>query len=269
MNSSNNKEIKSLDISKVFFVVVILVILCGLVLYVLNNRENNDNVADELLVDIAVECEKGEWVEFPVDKKIIKQDGDSLTVYKGVVMDMNQNDDEISSEDNKHKFITHPDYSLVFYSSRRVEIDGWKIKNRGDDSRDIIYVHKIRCAGEESNQRKIAKRQSIMKYVKSHKKEVFELSNYLNDDVAIDEVAFVNEKVFYVTFEQNEGEKTDVILLLELQENEQDDSKLRVLAQYEYDNEGRVLVAGKNNYLEQKTIIYEYDEEINQWSLAW
>lgn len=255
----------SIDMSKILFVILGIGILFSIYFFLADGDTGYDE-SDEVLANLAVECEEGAWVTFPIDKKLSKK-FTGETTFQGVISHAGLGDDEMTDEQGDMIITTHPEYSLVFYNGREVEIEGNDVTSSDGNH---LYVHKIRCTGAEAETGVKAQRQALMRHIQSNQQSLFEMSGY-SGEITIDDIAFVNDNndnVVYVTFIQEGENKTDVIMLMEF-EKTGDGYSEKMLAQYEYDEEGRVLAQGKNPYSGERSISYEYDEDLGEWILAW
>jgi len=264
----NNFQSKAvvIDLSKILIIVLgmAIVLTVGVILFRNNNKSIVDD-SDKIIVDLGVNCENGEWVEFPIDKSLEKKFQEEIH-FVGEVIDADIKKDELTDKSKQNVFITHPDYSLFFYGGRKVEIIGNYIERR--NRKKSIYVYKIRCIGEESKDEVKKSRQEIMQYIVQHKEELLALSGH-NINVEIDDISFVNNNIVYVDFFNDDSEtEFECLLLLEIQSID-NGFNIKKLAQYDLENGEFQLVSGKDNYINKKKTAYEYDDDLERWVLSW
>jgi len=264
MNKNYKKGVISIDLSRFFLFVVVTGGLISLAIFLMNN-DTSYTKSDEVTADLALDCESGKWVEFPIDKSSEKKFQEEAH-FTGEVVDADMKKDELADKSKKNIFITHPDYSLFFYGGRKVEIIGNYIKRKNEKKN--IYVHKIRCIGEESKNEVKKSRQEIMQHIAQHKEKILALSGH-NINVEIDDISFVDDNIVYIDFFNDDSEvEFECLLLLEIKylNNE---FNIKKIAQYDSKNEELQLVSGKDNYINKKKTAYEYDDDLERWVLSW
>jgi hypothetical protein len=173
-------------------------------------------------------------------------------------------DDEMTNKSRDTIFTTHSEYSLIFYNMRDVEIEGKYLKS---SAKKQIYVHKIRCVGEETKEEVQANRQRIMQFVAQNEQQVFKLSGK-DAQVEIEDISFVDNNVAYLAFSEDKLDGLEILLLVQFIKNG-DGYKTNRLALYELVDSKFTLTEGKDDYVDFKRTTYEYDNELSRWVLVW
>jgi len=263
VNNSFDNDI-TIDISIVFFILVCMGAVLFSISLFLSDIKDAYKTSDAVVATFAHKCEESDWVDLPA--LFAKDEMCELKNinFKGTIF---IKDSGMTSAKQDMIFVTHPEYSLVFYDSHDVEIVGKLIDIEGKEK---IYVEKIRCIGNDASKTVQKSRQKKLKFITKNKQKIFELSNsHSNVMVNIEDVSFVQEDIVYIHFVQNGNEYgVEKLLVIRIDENDKKYS-VQKLVEYDLVNNKFMLIDGIDKYIYYKKTTYEYCAECNSWRLVW
>lgn len=222
-------------------------------------------VIEEVEEKIPQNCENGEWVTFPDLENSAKNEKFAENIRIKYV----EEKEIFSNEDGSKTFTTDKKYSLFFFIDRDIRVEGYKL------SENEIYVQKIKCVGVEANKDIQSQRRKIMDYV-SRNINSLALEKSDNGQWQVGTFYFANDADLYVQYEteksfMEEAPYDSHLWLIRVSKLDRDVPVIETLAYIEEnaeDPEKNILKKGEDLHKDVKNlIIYEFDEEANQWVL--
>jgi hypothetical protein len=259
-----NKETKEVKINvwKILVALVVILGAYGLFIY-FSEKKNGLSESDILEASFSQKCEAGEWIEFPSDKKY-KLPGN----YNGKIV-LNNSGKSVS-EDGKTSFSVASGYALDYFSNRTIEIQGAK----STDDSQMIFVNKIRCAGEETKKETIDYRQKMMDYLTKNINDLAPEKPHKSKWGVIG-FSFVDSNNLYVDYsaedENDDNYYEEGILLLRVKESESgfNVERLAYIIPSGGDNEEDAVKEGEDIYKDREDLVdYEYDEDQGKWIMS-
>lgn len=224
-----------------------------------------EDVIDTFEENIPLQCENGNWIEFPDlenQEQYEKFSGNEKLKY-------DEKNDVFLGSGNSNTFSVNSDYSLTFFMDRDVRIEGYKLPD------NQIYVKKIKCVGVEANQDVLKARRNLMNYISSNINSLA-LEKASKNDWQVETFYFVNDADLYVQYE-SEGsflEETPYdsrLWLVRVKDMSRPVPMIETLAYIQEDAddpEKNVTKQGNDPYKDAKNLTaYEFDEDANQWVL--
>lgn len=251
----------SIDVSKVFFIFLSIgTFLFALSLFFIEKNSGYEE-SDVVAANFAHNCEKGEWIEVPMFFQNQNDESENID-FKGVIF---AKDSDMTNAEQDMNFAVHPEYSLMFFDSRNVEIIGKRIDIENEEK---IYVEKIRCVGNDASQTVQRARQEKMQFIAQNKQEIFELSE--SDAVVdIEDISFVQENIMYVYFVETKNEYgVEKLLVIRIDEDESGYTAHK-LSGYDLVDKKFILANGVDKYTHSRKITYEYNDNLDLWVLVW
>ncbi len=254
-------DIISIDVSKVFFAFICIGAFSFSTFLFFVEKNNGYEKSDALVATFATSCERGEWIELPVFTQSKNKKEENVD-FKGVIF---AKDSDMKNVEQDTVFTVHPEYSLMFFDSRNVEIIGKRINIENEKK---IYVEKIRCIGNDASQTVQRARQEKLQFITQNKQEIFELSE---SDVLVDieDISFVQENITYIYFVQSGDEYgIEKLLVIRIDEDKSGYAPHK-LAEYDLADKKFILINGSDKYSHSRKITYEYNDKLGLWMLAW
>jgi hypothetical protein len=230
--------------------------------YKQSSEEEVVEVFDEYL---PAKCENGNWIEFPdpAEKEKIQE-------FKGQEkLKYDEAKEFFSGEDGTRVFLTDERYSLFFFIDRKIEIEGYQLKD------GAVYIKKAKCVGIEADRDVLSKRRNLMTYIRDNINDLVP-EKAPNNDWQVETFYFATDTDVYVQYESEgsfmeEAPYDSRLWLVRVTNQNQVVPTIETLAYIIEDAEDsarNVVKEGVDLYKEMANmIIYEFDEEFNQWVL--
>lgn len=266
MNGKNN----SLKQKIITFAVILILVATGYFAYQYYQEKTLDNFNSDVQMSdfeskLPLQCEKGEWTEFPEYAK-----SGNFSQFSGNATLKMQNPDQLTNADGSTSFTTDENYSLSFFADKAVRIEGLDIST-GDKKE--IYVKRIKCVGEEANHDIQSQRQNLMNYINANI-NTLALEKSSNSGWRINTFYFANDKDLYVEYESPESIGGDKLYdghlwLIRATKLERPIPVIETLAyiqEDENDPDKNILKQGNDLYKTSTGMAtYEYDDDAKQW----
>jgi len=226
---------------------------------------NSDNQMSDFENKIPLQCENGDWTEFPD----YAQAG-NFSQFKGSTILKMPSADQFTNADSSIAFTTDENYSLAFFADKSVYIEGPDISS-GDKKE--IYVKRIKCVGEEANADIQSQRQNLMNYISANINSLA-LEKSANSGWQINTFYFVNDTDLYVEYESPESVGGDkpydghlwLIRATKLERPVPVIETLAYIQEDENDPDKNILKQGTDLYKNATGMAtYEFDTDANKW----
>jgi len=268
MKADENSELTKQKI--LVFLIVIVLIAGGYFAYQYYQKKNladfnNDVQMSDFENKIPLQCENGDWTEFPD----YKQTG-NFSAFKGNATLKMPNADKITNEDGSIFFTTDQNYSLSFFADKAVYIEGSDISSGGQKE---IYVKRIKCVGEEANQDIQSQRQNLMNYINANINSLA-LEKSPNGAWQINTFYFASDSDLYVEYESPQSVGGDkpydghlwLIRATKLDRPTPVIETLAYIQEDENDPAKNILKQGTDLYKDATGMAtYEFDENASKW----
>lgn len=267
--SKNNELIKQ---KILVFLIIIVLIAGGYFLYQYYQKKTLSSFNSEVQMSdfedkIPLQCESGEWTEFPDYAQI-----GNFPEFKGNATLKMQTGDQFTNEDGSTTFTTDENYSLAFFTDKTVYIEGSDISAAGKKE---IYVKRIKCVGEEANSDIQSQRQNLMNYISANI-NALALEKSLNGAWQINTFYFASDSDLYVEYESPQSVGGDkpydgrlwLIRAAKLERPAPVIETLAYIQEDENDPDKNILKQGTDIYKDATGMaVYEFDEEANRWAM--
>lgn len=265
------QRINKLVIEKIIiFSIIAILVVGGYFAYQYYQEKTLDDFDEDVKIGeledkIPLQCESGEWTEFPDYTKT-----GNFTPFQGNATLKMKDSDSFTSEDDATFFTTDENYSLAFFTDKVVWIEGLEI---GTGDKPEIYVKKIKCVGKEANRDIQAQRQRLMKYLDANIDSIA-LEKSKKSTWQIDTFYFVNDNDLYVEYESPASivgdEPYDAHLWLiratELERSVPVIETLAYIQEDETDPDKNIVRRGEDLYKDVTGMtVYEFDTDANRW----
>lgn len=245
----------------------IIVIILGFYFYGIYQEKQiiKETVIEDVEEKIPQNCENGEWVTFPD----LENAGQHEKFAENIRIKYIEGKEIFSNEDGSKTFITDKNYSLFFFVDRDVRVEGYKLSEKE------IYIQKIKCVGVEANKDIQNQRRKIMNYISKNINSLA-LEKSDNGQWQVGTFYFVNDSDLYVQYETEKSFTEEApydshLWLIRVSKLDRDVPVIETLAyiqENDEDPEKNILKKGEDLYKDVKNlIIYEFDEDANQWVL--
>ncbi|MBA4317851.1 MAG: hypothetical protein C0412_05575 [Flavobacterium sp.] len=224
-----------------------------------------EDAMETLEESFSLKCENGEWIEFPElqnFKQYEKFSGNAELKY-------DEKKDIFTDANGTQIFSTDKGYSLSFFMDRDARIEGYKIKD------SEIYIKKIKCVGKEADRDILQTRRKLMNYVRDNINTLAP-EKTSKGDWQVGTFYFVNDTDAYVQYESEgsfveEAPYDSHLWLFRVYGSDRNIPSLETLAYIQENPEDpgeNIVRYGKDLYKDvQNMMIYEFDDEANQWVL--
>jgi len=230
-----------------------------------NKKWEREDVVDTFEENIPLQCENGNWIEFPdVEKQ------DQYEKFSGnEKLKYDEEKDTFLNASGSNTFSTDKDYSLTFFMDRDVRIEGYKLPD------NQIYVKKVKCVGVEANQDILKARRNLMNYISSNI-NTLALEKASKNDWQVETFYFANDADLYVQYESEgsfleEAPYDSRLWLIRVKDISRSVPAIETLAYIQEDAEDpekNLTKQGNDLYKDAKNLtIYEFSEDANQWVL--
>lgn len=254
------------------YLAVVVIIIGGYFFYTIYQKKQITDFEQEVQVsDIEdktpSQCENGQWTEFPDNGKVGK-----FSEYAGNANLKSNSDDKFTNQDGSISFVTDSDYSLTFFVDRDVRIEGVNI---GSQSKQEIYVKRIKCVGKEANVDIKAQRQNLMKYV-SDNIGTLAMEKSKGGAWQVGTFYFVNDTDVYVEYESAGslgGDSPYDARLWLIRASKMDSGvpaieTLAYIQEDENDPDKNIVKVGQDLYKDADNMtVYEFDSDSKIWVL--
>ncbi|MFA4817350.1 MAG: hypothetical protein WC608_01335 [Parcubacteria group bacterium] len=265
---SKNSELKKQKL--LIFLIIIILIAGGYFAYQYYQKKtlssfNSDMQMSDFEDKIPLQCENGEWTEFPD----YTQTG-NISEFKGNASLKMQDSDNFTNEDGSIAFTTDENYSLSFFADKEVYMEGSDISS-GDKKE--IYVKRIKCVGEEANTDIQSARQKLMTYISGNINNLA-LEKSPNGVWQINTFYFASDSDLYVEYESlgsvgGDDPYDGRLWLIRATKLERAAPVIETLAYIQEDAEDpdkNVLKQGADIYKDGTGMAtYEFDVDANKW----
>lgn len=252
------------------FLGVAIVILAGYFAYQFYQAKtleefNNEIVISDLEDKIPLQCESGEWTEFPDYSGTGK-----FPEFKGNVTLKMVGPDRFTNEDGSIVFTTDEKYSLAFFSDKALWVEGSELDSEKEKK---VYVKKIKCVGKEADAEIQGQRQNLMRYINENI-DSLALEKSPNGKWLVATFYFVNDTDLYVEYESAEsilgdGPYDAHLWLIRVSKLERQVPVIETLAyiqEDEEDPEKNIVKQGTDIYADATGMAtYEFNEDANRW----
>lgn len=265
--AKNNELVKQ---KIIIFLIIIILIVAGYFLYQYYQKKtltdfNSDVQMSDFEDKIPLQCEKGEWIEFPD----YAQAGNFPEFKDNATLKM-KDTDNFTNKDGSISFTTDENYSLAFFSDKAVRIEGSDISS--DDKKEV-YVKRIKCVGEEANVDIQTQRQNLMNYISANINSLA-LEKSTGDAWQINTFYFVNNSDLYIEYESlgsvgGDDPYDGRLWLIRATKLERQIPVIETLAYIQEDADDpdkNILKQGKDLYKDSTGMaVYEFDVDANKW----
>ncbi len=249
-----------IDLSKALFIFLSIFIVSFSAFLFFVDQDGKYDEHYELMSHVAQYCESGDWVDIPTysfrDEKFTENAN-----FQGKIITADMRMKKMTDERSELLFVTNPNFSLVFFGGRDVEIAG---RYKEGSQKKVLYVDRIKCIGAEAQENIKDERQEMMQFITKNKNNIIEDP----DEFIVEDITFVDESVVYVYMVQKNGENRMQKLYLVQMEKNNDSYTMFTLATYKLDNQKFVLVDGVDDYKNARQTVYEYNKKADRWTLA-
>lgn len=265
--TKNNELIKQ---KILVFLIIIVLIAGGYFLYQYYQKKTLSSFNSEVQMSdfedkIPLQCESGEWTEFPDYAQI-----GNFPEFKGNATLKMQDSDNFTNEDGSVSLTTDETYSLSFFADKAVYLEGSDISAAGKKE---IYVKRIKCVGKEANVDIQSQRQNLMNYISGNINNLA-LEKSAVDAWQINTFYFVNDSDLYVEYESLGSVGGDepydgrlwLIRAAKLERPAPVIETLAYIQEDENDPDKNILKQGTDIYKDATGMAtYEFDTDANKW----
>jgi hypothetical protein len=252
------------------FAIILILIAGGYFAYQYYQKKtldsfNNDTQVSDFEDKIPLQCENGEWTEFPDYNK-----AGNFSDFKGNATIKMKDPDHFTDAGGSIAFTTDENYSLSFFADKAVYIEGSDISSGGQKE---VYVKRIKCVGEEADKGIQASRQKLMNYISGNINNLA-LEKSQNSAWQINTFYFVNDTDLYVEYESPESIGGDKpydghLWLIRATKLERDIPVIETLAYIQEDENDpakNIVKQGTDLYKDATGMAtYEFDSDANKW----